>query len=443
MKLLTQPLNTNIKKVIGILLLLPVFFQINNGLFRSTELNFSSGGVLANLPIPISVIACYMGIILLGKYKQAHLSLSVIFFTFVLMVMTTVITSGSDPTYQQAKLILLFQFILPMFALVLGQVYDCAESKDEKLFERMFLYVLAVLVPWQLIATWYREISCLHPSLGIFSIYQYLQYVPLVFVSAYLIAMFSLWRDSSNRLLLLLLAPIMGIYVAASMSLLAVGLLFLGMASFCVYLLNKPRKYPIAVFILSAALSASYIHYGKVIFPNIQCGLTNKFVSPQEAHTPSKLEVTPALQQEEKQLQDKVPVNLGERITYWKYYWQQITSSSNALMMGHAHSPKRDEYPSAHNYYLDFIYNFGLLALIPLVFLLIRTCRLTYLRRHEILLSPALLGLGAVVIFLLLVDNSLKVSLRQPYPGIFTFFIWGVLLSRLSAVSISKAANET
>jgi hypothetical protein len=48
------------------------------------------------------------------------------------------------------------------------------------------------------------------------------------------------------------------------------------------------------------------------------------------------------------------------------------------------------------------------------------------------LASPSLLGLALVVLFILFVDNSLKVGLRQPYPGIISFFLWGVLLSRLS-----------
>jgi len=30
-----------------------------------------------------------------------------------------------------------------------------------------------------------------------------------------------------------------------------------------------------------------------------------------------------------------------------------------------------------------------------------------------------------------LIDNSLKVGFRQPYPGIIMFFLWGVLLNRL------------
>jgi hypothetical protein len=40
--------------------------------------------------------------------------------------------------------------------------------------------------------------------------------------------------------------------------------------------------------------------------------------------------------------------------------------------------------------------------------------------------------LGAIGFFAL-VHNSLEVGFRQPYPGILMFFLWGVLLTRLSA----------
>ena len=47
--------------------------------------------------------------------------------------------------------------------------------------------------------------------------------------------------------------------------------------------------------------------------------------------------------------------------------------------------------------------------------------------------------LGAVAFFVL-IDNFLKVGFRQPYPGILMFFLWGVLLTRLStAVSAPRA----
>jgi hypothetical protein len=402
----SQPLAEKIRMVIPIMLLFPIFFQASNGVFRETTMVFNSGGVLANLPIPLSVLACYGGIILLGGYKRASVSFTTIFFAWILMIMAAIISTHANPDQPQAKLLLLIQLILPMFALVLGQVYSRGKIDDNcPCYEKMFLYVLAIIIPWHLIATFYQGYVYLVSSLGLFSIYQSFQYVPVVLVSAYLVALFALWQLPNQRRLLMILAPLMAIYVAASMSTLAIGMLLIGLLGLAIFQwMSNAEKLPVIVFLLVAVLSCSYMQYnnlsGKVGFLNA----TN---------------------------QGKIAANLTERIAYWKYYGAQITTSPKTFFIGHGTVPDRTKYPSAHNYYLDFIYNFGLLALVPILALLTYSCILIYKRRREIYLSPDLMGLCFVTLFLLLIDNSLKVGLRQPYPGIFTFFLWGILLNRL------------
>jgi hypothetical protein len=104
------------------------------------------------------------------------------------------------------------------------------------------------------------------------------------------------------------------------------------------------------------------------------------------------------------------------------------------FLFGHAERPDRTKFPSAHNYYLDFVYNFGALAFLPMGVAIGYTLLMAYRSQEKILASPGLLGLTVVVLFLLLVDNSLKVGLRQPYPGIITFFLWGLLLARMESL---------
>jgi hypothetical protein len=45
-----------------------------------------------------------------------------------------------------------------------------------------------------------------------------------------------------------------------------------------------------------------------------------------------------------------------------------------------------------------------------------------------------LFGLTVSVMFFLLVDNFVKVGMRQPYPGIATFFLWGFLFQKLKTI---------
>jgi O-antigen ligase len=119
----------------------------------------------------------------------------------------------------------------------------------------------------------------------------------------------------------------------------------------------------------------------------------------------------------------------------------KIVTSPKILFAGSNEIPNRAEYPSAHNYYLDFIYHFGLIAILPILALLIYTCKIIYRQRQRIFLSPRLTGLCCVTLFLLLIDNALKVGLRQPYSGIFTFFLWGLLLSRLSDLNREEESH--
>jgi hypothetical protein len=93
---------------------------------------------------------------------------------------------------------------------------------------------------------------------------------------------------------------------------------------------------------------------------------------------------------------------------------------------------------SAHNFYIDLTYNFGILALIPLLVLILYTATLLWRQRDAVISSPDLLALAAAAAFLVLVESNLKVSLRQPYPGIAIYFLWGLLLARLRPPAVEQ-----
>lgn len=477
----SQPLVEKTRMAIPIMLLFPIFFQISNGVFRDTTINYSSGGVLANLPIPLSVLACYAGIIILGGYKRAFVSFAFIFFTCILMTMAAIISTHANLAQQQAKLILLIQFILPMFALILGQLYCEKIGDNNTCYEKMFLYVLAVIIPWQLIATFYQGFGYLTPSLGLFSIYQSFQYVPVIFVSGYLVALFALWQVTKQRLLMILLAPLMAIYVAASMSLVALGMLLIGLLGFVItQWISNDEKFPIIVFLLIAVLSFSHFYYVKT---HSAAGASKfgGFAGLEKLHQQQEQRLQQQIQkqretqgldvetgagtewrrsnaQQEKEIQVqrmvllqlkekessstiRIPVNISDRISYWQYYIRKIMTTPKILLVGNDEITDRAKYPSAHNYYLDFIYNFGVVAMLPILILLMYTCSLIFKSRRAIYLSPGMIGLCFVTLFLLLIDNFLKVGLRQPYPGIFTFFLWGVLLNRLLNLKNAKVSS--
>lgn len=395
---------------IAILLILPLFVQLDGTIFRDPSYLFNTGGQLTRLPVPVSVLACYGGILLLGRYSRAQLSLTAIFATFALMLVSSVLLAHVHEGQERAKLILLIQFVLPMFALALGQIYGSLRD-GLRMATACFLLVLIVVVPLQLLITWSQGMLLLSPYFGLFSIYQHLQYVPVMFVSAYLLTLYTLWDTSSRyRMMLLALGAPIGLYVGASVSALAIAGLIAGVIGLVVVTWQRSGKTKSAL-----ALAVVVVVFSIGYFSLAAGKLGGKYEL-------IRLQTDTAM---------FAPKNLAERIGYWKFYVAEIVTSPKNTVLGHVAPPDREKYPSAHNYYLDFAYNFGVLPLLPLLGLIGLTLVGVIKRWPSISKCTPLLGLTVVVLFLLLVDNSFKVGMRQPYPGILTFFLWGLLLAKL------------
>lgn len=151
---------------------------------------------------------------------------------FIGMLLTSLLLGLGTNGEGRLKLILLIQYILPMFALVLGQQFGGHEDALA-LVARAALLVLLVIVPLQLLATLLARGVLLSPSVFLFSIYQHLQYVSLLFVAAYVLALFSLWGRPRFNSCLLGLTFAMGGYVVLSWSLLSGFLFFLDYCYSC------------------------------------------------------------------------------------------------------------------------------------------------------------------------------------------------------------------
>ena len=132
----------------------------------------------------------------------------------------------------------------------------------------------------------------------------------------------------------------------------------------------------------------------------------------------------------------KLPTNVSERLADWKLFYTGIVESPRTLTFGHLSPLAREVKTSAHNWYLDFVYNFGLISLLPMLVLIVFTLNLAWGLRK--VLPGETWWLAGLVAFLVLVDSNFKVTLRQPYPGIFAYFLWGLLLSRLRVPASRK-----
>lgn len=400
-----------------ILLVLPVFIQIESGIFRNPVYLFDSGGLISRLPLPVSILAVFAGIVTLGNYSVAKRTISVFFVTVFSFTFTTFMSASLQDATDIAKLLLLGQFLLPIPALIFGEMYGAKSLKPE--FELAALLVILAIVPAQLIYTWMQGYALLSPSLYFFSIYQHLQYFPMVVTSLGLMAATVFWRSTGWLCVAKwFLLPLIFAHALASQSIISIVTLTMVLA-YLVFKNGNSGGEAIKTFILICA--TLLIGIGYMLLPHeVQKtqSLGSKFQA--EVAKTATMSILPGFSQ---------------RITTWKFYSSGVIESPGKFMLGHSEPPDRTQHPSAHNYWLDGVYNFGILAILPLIILVIRTFSEVWWRRHCILDSPVLLGPALAIGYLIFIENMFKVGMRQPYPGMVTFFIWGILLSRLKSTA--------
>lgn len=397
--------------LIAIALLFPLFFQLSGGIYNNPEAVTDSLGVLSKLPLPISIVACVLGIIALARNYRQALPAAWFIGAFSALMLVSLLFAGAGQPLAQRKVLIGLQFLLPTMGLVLGQLM----RDEEDTIPRAFMWVLLAVVPFQVLAGWWQKTLTLTHNLYVFSIYQHFQFVPVIFMLAFCLVMVHLW-DKYKRTLSFL-TVVMGVYAIASASFLAMGLYCVFVAAFFLrrmWQLKTGRVVGFALFgagIFAAGLVVA-IYYGLAEKNTSIIGDNGQYLGKFQTLANGKM-----------------PVNVLHRLGDWKLYHDWITESDRTLLLGHVEPPPREVKTSAHNWYLDFVYNFGFLSLVPLLALIGYTAWQVVLHRKT--LPGQTLWLAALVAFMVLVDSNFKVTLRQPYPGIFAFFLWGLLLTRL------------
>jgi glycosyltransferase involved in cell wall biosynthesis len=557
-KLTRSTVSSFFPAILSFLLVFPLFFQISGRIYNSIDPVVDSGGVLANLPLPVSVVACFVGILLLARYRLATRSFVFILIFFAVMLLSAALTTSDS--LERGKLLLLIQFLLPAFGLVLGEMIDNGNVNSLST-EKGFLWACTAIIPLQLLASWAQgQISLTH-HLGLFSVYQHWQYVPVVVVAATLISAAALRASYGYRLLSMAL-PLAGlIYAISAFSLLASALAIIGITGLLIQ--NKSRFMLLAISCIVIAGLAGYMHLlrgepefstkfilpwsqesllsppclsesarfvsnivrpvdsaclakgeprhrlgylielpkkkvgmstmlvveGTIVSGGVTVGLVlgGKWAQQQNFDTPGpfRAELSPGAAgvfegvlanylpdttfnevqikrmawvnssptnavetdagQTGKTLPDwaneYLPINLQERIEDWILFGRPIFSSPASFFFGHP-PMDRSVRTSAHNYYIDLAYNFGIIALLPIGILFAYTARLLWHRRRAVFESKRLLWLAIMVVFFIVIDSNFKVTLRQPYPGIFAFFLWGLLLARLRNLGARPQADN-
>ncbi len=363
------------------------------------------------LPLPLSLLTCLFGLsIYVGRWRLAATGF-VFIAAFVAAMVISLLFAGTGFDIEQRKVLLAAQFLLPTVGLVLGLLL----REHHDVIGRGFMWVLVLLVPFQLMSGWWQKTLTLTQYLYVFSIYQHFQFVPVVFVMAYAMVMVLLWDE--YKPLLRFLTLVMGLYAVASASFLAIGL-YVGFT--VLFFLRKIWQLKSGRVVGLLVSAAGILGAVVVVVLYYSAAKNNTSIVGDHGQYVGKFQTL---------AEGKMPTNIEERLGDWKMYGSWISESGKTLLLGHPAPPPREVRTSAHNWYLDLVYNFGLVSLLPLLALVALTAHLVW--RSRSMLPEESFWLVGFVAFMVLVDSNFKVTLRQPYPGIFVFFLWGLLLTRL------------
>jgi hypothetical protein len=393
---------------VGLGILFPLFFKLDGSIYRDVNQLLDSQGMLARLPFPVSILTCLVALVFLaGRLGRARPAIAMIVGTMAVSVAS--LWLGSDGvTSPGRKVIMILQVVLPLAGLLLGQLVD----DKNKLIARAFLVVLSVVVPLQLLATILQDSRVLTHYLYGFSIYSHQQYVTLIFVCAFAYSLTSLWDE--YRLWLCMMILIMFVYITRSFAFLTIfafGSLLFAFAASKLWAYRMNAKSILASLALIAAVILGGLAAIKITSGQGYSDLfAGKFAELAEG---------------------KLPSNVEERFNDWKTFGNGIIESNKTILVGHPQPMPREIRTSPHNWYIDIVYNFGVVSLLPIVALMGYTVILCRTRRR--VLPAETWWLAAIVFYLVVIDSNFKVTLRQPYPGIFAYFMWGLLLSGLRA----------
>lgn len=425
--------------VILFLFCFPLFFQLSGTIFTATDAVYDSQGSLLRIPLPIASVVCFIGIAMSLRLGNSYFGTGFVFSFFVLMVLSAIVsTSRSGEAVILAKFIHLVQFVLPSFALILGCLYKKPVS-DYLRVEAILLYMLMIIIPLEVIAT-INSGNVLSARLFFFSLYQHFQYLPVVFCGFYFLAVTAFYQTAYLRLLVVILAPFMGAYIAQSISVSTMLLAIYGSVIMS-WLLYRKGAIRFAIFLIVLASAAYLVQASQVRNTkayDAKFGQIHQIEALGVAGEASHTEIGDRNVTDNdflERISQSLPKNLRHRLSYWRFYIPEIIESPKLLLFGHASRPDRNKYPSAHNYYLDLVYNFGLIALLPFLYLLVVSIRGSWQAVKADNVSSDLTMLVALVAFYVGIDNFFKVGFSQPYPGMMMFFLWGLLLIRIQVLT--------
>ena len=388
--------NQKLFKILIILIPIPVFVVFFDPLqnfdfsllssFNYSEINTNK---LFFTPLPISSLLIIP--LLLGQLNNKENKSISIYFVALSIFCMLFVTSYTE-RFNFSNFLNLAQFFLPMLAIICGEIIG-SNSKLKDRVLKSFFNIAIIIIILQILFTLRFNTEGLNPNFILFYIYQTEQYTSLALIIIVFVNLQSLYlknydKKFNYKYFLVLVIILIYVYLSNDATLYVYSTIFFITHLWLVSRFVKNYLILISLFFIML-LSINYLNYDYSNF-------------------------------------------MTYRIDWYNIYFLEITSSIKTFFLGsNINNELYKITPGVFNYYLDFIYNFGFISIIPLLLLILLTIHKITKQIKNNVISHENLFIITVLIVILFIDSFLKVSLKQPYIGIIVYFLWGIGLSNL------------
>lgn len=381
-----------------ILLIIPIFFQIDHGIFNGVILQKN----IYSIPIPVSIfsIIIVLTYFLISNFKSfLYFLKNNLIIVYVLSFLTILTVNFFLYGSNFNKIIYLFQFFLPALSLPVGYFY----------FKKKFFFTIyKIIFCFFLLHLFFSIINgkaFLVDNIFFFTVYQNFQYVNSTLV---FLALFSLLiiHEDLKKIQLIFFIILTFFYSFYAYSLSSLILFFLG-----ILLIIKKKN-------LQSWIKCSFIFSFFIILIIIIISFNKNF-------SKEKFSANNNYYLNTKKIEDiynfKLPQNIILRFEIYQKYL--ATFNQKKLFFGNKEYILDKNFSSAHNIILDAAYKFGILLAIPFFYLFLYIFY-KFFSEKNIYKKKLLFFL----IFFLFLENMFKVSLKQPYPGFISYYLIGLIL---------------
>ncbi len=408
-------LNNKLFIIYFTILLVPIFFLLNGNIYFESSVKLNSQNNLYNVPIPLSYFFSVLLIFYLFYKKNFEIFNNKILKTLIYSIVSLIFCLVVSKNLNYERTLELIQFLLPWMGLIVA-----LNLEKYKNIYKIVYYFLFFFLSLQLLITIFLDKRIIISDIFFFTVYQNIQYVGTIFALLTILVSINLYKKKKISIIFLIILSLIYSSLTYSFSSLAIFAIFiLGYFIKLIYQ-NYNNKIIIlkifSLFVLCLIMCFYLFNYNT---NNID---KNKFITKKEGGK-NYYENTLKFKN---LFNFKTPENISLRFEIWKNYCSEIINNKKIILVGDKNRELDEKYQSSHNLLIDIIYKFGLILIIPYLFLFFLVLLNLYNLKND---KKDFLSLFFVCL-VIFIENIFKVSLKQPYPGIISFYLIGYYLKK-------------